>query len=229
MNKQGKLIILEGADGVGKTTVSKKLEESLCAQGCKAVIMPVPRHSGIGEFIRKRLLTEDISLQSRMSLQMVFLAEHMEVLEYVKSKMLQDHDYVIMDRSLLSGLVYGYIDLCETNNKDPYKLLFPTYEEIVFQMLEHIDFEMFYLTCDVDEAIRRLKERKGNNTTHDLYDDVDNIIHSSRKVYESYLEIFKYKGKRCKIEHDTNHEFCEIDTTNVDVSIVCQSIIGELL
>ena len=49
---QGAFIVLEGIDGSGKTTLSKRLRDELESRGRQVVLTAEPTHEGIGAFIR---------------------------------------------------------------------------------------------------------------------------------------------------------------------------------
>lgn len=60
MQRRGVWVVLEGPDGVGKTTVARFLKEELEAQGIdKVVVVREPSEGPIGRLIREWVLRED--------------------------------------------------------------------------------------------------------------------------------------------------------------------------
>ena len=51
----GAFIVFEGIDGVGKSTVSRKVAEELESRGMRVKVTAEPTHEGIGAFIRSGL------------------------------------------------------------------------------------------------------------------------------------------------------------------------------
>lgn len=113
MNK-GKLIVFEGPDGVGKTTLSKEIVDICCAQGIMARYYSFPgREEGtLGSLVYRihhAPADFDIEHLSDASLQMLHVAAHLDAIERTLRPALQRGEWVIMDRFWWSTLVYGIV------------------------------------------------------------------------------------------------------------------------
>ncbi len=104
--KNGLLIVIEGADGVGTTTQSKRLHQYLCAQHpeTRPLWTAEPSMSRIGQFLRV-LLSENVSLQSS-SLAALFVADRTEHYALEITPALSAGRWVVCDRGWQSTLVY---------------------------------------------------------------------------------------------------------------------------
>lgn len=112
----GKLICIEGADCVGKTTQCNLLMKHLESQGKKAAFIHFPNYeTPIGAFIGNLLSGqvkgfEDLNFEA---FQMLYVADQINLRPKIE-RMLEENDYVICDRYYLSTLVY----LCAKLNLD---------------------------------------------------------------------------------------------------------------
>lgn len=108
----GKLIVLEGGDGSGTTTQAHKLVSHLKGKGFKVCSSAEPTDSGIGKEIRK-MLSQSIAKEHDLlvSLALCFAADRMYHIHNFIVPNLKTHDFVILDRYLLSSLVYQGMDL----------------------------------------------------------------------------------------------------------------------
>ena len=98
--KIGRLIIIEGPDGVGKTTIAKKLVNKLNAKYFRE-----PGSSKIGEEIRELLFKygDDIHIDTQFYL---FNAARNELFVKELQECFNRGEDVILDRSFLSSIVY---------------------------------------------------------------------------------------------------------------------------
>ena len=88
----GAFIVFEGIDGVGKTTVSRKVAEELESRGMRVKVTAEPTHEGIGAFIRSGLSGP--------------ISQKTEALLFVADR--NDHTEKMMD-----WVSEGYIVLCD--------------------------------------------------------------------------------------------------------------------
>lgn len=108
----GKLIVLEGMDGSGTTTQSQFLTKELMARGFKVLESAEPTRSAIGQEIR-RLLSLPIEKEQNLliALALCFAADRMQHIHETIAPGLLTHDFVILDRYILSSLVYQGLHL----------------------------------------------------------------------------------------------------------------------
>jgi thymidylate kinase len=113
MSHRGNLIIFEGPDGVGKTTLSKWLAVALQKKGDGAVIwssFPGNAKDSLGGLVRK--LHHDptsggVKAIHPLSLQLLHIAAHVDAIESRFLKLLREGGTIILDRFWWSTWVYG--------------------------------------------------------------------------------------------------------------------------
>ncbi|WP_192036639.1 dTMP kinase [Halomonas sp. YLGW01] len=96
--KQGRMIVIDGSNGAGKTTVIEALRDHLKHQNREAVFTREPGGTPIGEKIREVLLSTDTSGMASVTELMLFAAARAQ---HVREKILpalQEGKVVISDR-----------------------------------------------------------------------------------------------------------------------------------
>lgn len=102
------LLVLEGPDGVGKSTVAGALTTALNLRGYRAWQAREPGATAVGEQIRKDFLLSHTKL-TPLSLFYLFQVARLEMLEDLRVNH-SDKDYIVLDRfwpSTLAYQVYG--------------------------------------------------------------------------------------------------------------------------
>ena len=101
-------LVMEGPDGVGKSTVAKRLVDQLREEGHNAVCYPNPGGTALGQEIRKLVkYREDIEID-RHTEQILMSADLCCYLNTVVNPALDKGKVVISDRiSLISGIVFS--------------------------------------------------------------------------------------------------------------------------
>jgi len=102
---RGKLIVLEGAEGVGKTTQIRRLDETLSARGIDHVMVREPGGTRIGDAIRRLLLDPGPELSHRTEA-LLFMASRAELIDEVVRPALDRGAVVVADRFFLSTYAY---------------------------------------------------------------------------------------------------------------------------
>ena len=106
--RRGYFITLEGADGCGKTTQSRLLQEYLEQQGYEVVWTREPGSIGLGQRIRELLLYYDGEVAPRCEA-FLFLADRSQNIEHVVKPAVAEGKIVICDRHTDSTIAYqGY-------------------------------------------------------------------------------------------------------------------------
>jgi len=101
------IIVLEGLDGTGKSTVAAALAKKLQARGSSAVLAREPGFTEVGEDIRKRYLLSHVPLD-QLSQFYLFQVARIEMLRTFKEQ--PSVEYFVLDRfwpSTLAYQVYG--------------------------------------------------------------------------------------------------------------------------
>ena len=102
---RGKLIVLEGAEGVGKTTQLQRLADTLTARGIAHLGVREPGGTAIGNQIRRLLLEPGPGFSARTEA-LLFMASRAELVESDIRPALARGEVVIADRFFLSTYAY---------------------------------------------------------------------------------------------------------------------------
>lgn len=103
--RRGKLLVLEGAEGVGKTTQIRRLDETLSARGIDHVLVREPGGTRVGDAIRRLLLDPGPELSHRAEA-LLFMASRAELVDEVIAPALTRGAVVVADRFFLSTYAY---------------------------------------------------------------------------------------------------------------------------
>lgn len=108
----GKFIVIEGMDGAGTTTQSKLLAEVLRKLGYSVETSAEPTKSAIGMEARRILkLSIEHEPAQLATLALLFAADRMNHIHSLLNPALKNNDFVIVDRYVLSSLVYQGLHL----------------------------------------------------------------------------------------------------------------------
>lgn len=101
----GKFIVIDGPDGSGTTRHSAMLAEKMRADGETVVTSAEPTDSSIGKNIRTILHQKD--MPSPNAVQLLFCADRAHHVANVIQPALHEGHTIILDRYILSTIVYG--------------------------------------------------------------------------------------------------------------------------
>lgn len=168
---QGRYVVLEGGEGVGKTTQAQRLSERLAGQGIDVAVLREPGGDPFGEAGRTLLLGELPRAPETEVL--LFNALRVQLLVTQVRRQVAAGGWVLSDRGRLSTLAYqghGHgVDLAWTRAVcDATVSLQPPDLEVV-------------LACDEQEA----KRRRGTRGVTDRFEAMDDAFH--RRVADGYL------------------------------------------
>ncbi len=105
---KGLFITFEGADGCGKTTQIKLLDEYLKSRGYKTLLTREPGAKGLGEKVREILLNYDGEVSPRCE-SFLFLADRAQNADCIIKPAVKDGVIVLCDRHTDSTIAYqGY-------------------------------------------------------------------------------------------------------------------------
>jgi dTMP kinase len=102
---RGRLIVLEGAEGVGKSTQLARLAEHLKQQGRRAVVVREPGGTPLGEAVRHLVLDPGGDVGARAEA-LLFMASRAQLVERVIGPALARGELVLADRFFLSTYAY---------------------------------------------------------------------------------------------------------------------------
>ena len=106
--KNGLFITFEGADGCGKTTQIKLLDEYLREKGFNTLLTREPGSKGLGEKLREILLNYDGEVSSNCE-SFLFLADRAQHIDCIIKPAIKEGKIVLCDRHTDSTVAYqGY-------------------------------------------------------------------------------------------------------------------------
>lgn len=102
-------LVLEGADGCGKSTQAAALRDWLESEGCSTLHVREPGSTPVGEALRQILLSPSTGSMRAISEALLFFAARAELVADVIVPGLADDRVVVAERCYLSTVVYqGY-------------------------------------------------------------------------------------------------------------------------
>lgn len=100
---EGKLIVLEGIDGSGKSTHGMNIANELNNIGIKSIYTFEPTHAYYGSKLRESMLSKDLKPEEELSL---FIADRKEHITHMIKPAINDGYAVILDRYMYSSIAY---------------------------------------------------------------------------------------------------------------------------
>ena len=231
--KDGLLIILEGADGVGKTTQAKSLVDYYNSQGYSAKYFKDPGDNYLAEKIRNLVLSNETDQIAKILL--MNGSRRVNIQSNILPA-LRDGNIVILDKFVLSTVVYQGI----LNNED---LVF--INSCISNTLKELRKDVGFVTevtllCDPEKVIDRITTdehkiddyRKVNDAYRTTFDQRTDISCKDDKMFivekvpmtqgNDYIEVVKH------IYGSYQDDIMLIDTTNMSKEDVCQAITSHI-
>lgn len=100
---KGKLIVIEGIDGSGKSTQAKMLSDSLKNLGLKSIYTFEPTHAFYGSMIRESAKLKNISKEEELDL---FVKDRKEHVTHLIKPALEEGYTIVLDRYFYSSIAY---------------------------------------------------------------------------------------------------------------------------
>lgn len=177
---KGKLIVIEGIDGSGKSTCTKNLAEKLNSINIKTIYTFEPTHSHYGAKLRDGMLSEDLDAEEEL---LLFVKDRKEHIEYMIKPALEEGYFIILDRYFYSSIAYQGakgIDINRIINMHKDFIIKP---DIVF---------IFHLPIDI--ALNRIISKRGiaDRFENETYlKKVDKIFHSFNEPFIYHIDTDK--------------------------------------
>lgn len=177
---KGKLIVIEGIDGSGKSTCAKNLTEKLNSINIKTIYTFEPTHSHYGAKLRDGMLSEDLDAEAEL---LLFVKDRKEHIEYMIKPALEEGYFIILDRYFYSSIAYQGakgIDINRIINMHKDFIIKP---DIVF---------IFHLPIDI--ALNRIISKRGiaDRFENETYlKKVDKIFHSFNEPFIYHIDTDK--------------------------------------
>ncbi len=192
----GKLVVVEGIDGAGKTTQAKEIVKRLNKEGYNASYTKEPTDMVIGQFIREKILSGNLDINP-LALQYLFNADRVMHMEKIES-LLQKGMIIVMDRYFWSSVAYAMADLGEV--KDWYFTAFSIlsfYNQFILP-----DFS-FFLKVSPDIALERIKQSGKHNEIYDTAEKLPKIEKNYEGLMKEFPELFTIINAEQKQEEIT--------------------------
>lgn len=103
MNRSGKLIVIEGIDGTGKSTQATMLAEALRAQGHEVRQSFEPTNGPWGKKVRESATTGRLSIEEELS---YFIKDRKQHVEELITPTVEAGNTVVLDRYYFSTMAY---------------------------------------------------------------------------------------------------------------------------
>ena len=173
----GRLVVLEGVDGTGKSYVSKRVVEHLERREVSAVATSEPTNGSVGRLI-KRVTEEGVDPYTELFL---FLADRADHVSWMRAR-LSEGNWVICDRYAMSSAAYQgtYLEPeWETKGRDPVAWIMDLHR----QWWIPPDLTVL-IVDDIDRCLDRVKDR-GPTTKFERQDYLE-------RVQANYLRIAEF-------------------------------------
>jgi dTMP kinase len=181
MENKGRLIILEGLDGAGKTTQQRALIEELRLQGIDARGMAEPGGTPLGMRLREMLLlTEEPLTPDEMLLAFTLQRTHL-ILNAI-DWMIRDGITIVADRSIVSTLVYQVQAGCTVE-----RVL--EVSRNVLELLGNLPIQLYILDISPELARERAMQLAGV-TESETAQTVNHFDEAELDVYRQRRELY---------------------------------------
>lgn len=210
----GLIVILEGGEGVGKTTQAKELEKYFNSINYSTKYFREPGGNKLAEDIRNLVLYNE--MDSITETLLVSAARNINVQDNILPA-LKDGNIVILDRFYKSTMVYQGI-LKDADMAFVQDCIIKVVRKLNDSNLYNNSIE-FTLLCDPEEAMRRAACEGHERNKNDILP-----IEDYKKINDAYKYLFYSYPNKFVFEYHTIHEI--IDTTNISQDTVFNKLIN---
>jgi len=172
--RKGKLIVIEGIDGSGKSTLCKALFQHFFQKGKNIVISQEPTTGPYGKKIKEALIKKAIHPEKFLEL---FYLDRLWHVKNVIIPSLEKGDIVLLDRYYLSTLAYQ-----GAQGMDPYEIL--KKNETIAPLPDFVIF----LEISPETALKRVAFRGEAKSCFEKA----NFLEKVDKIYKKYLPYFNH-------------------------------------
>lgn len=169
----GKLVVLEGVDGSGKTTQTLKLAETLKKNGTKTVFTKEPTSSVISRILQN-VLSGKLRLPP-VSFQYLFAADRVihqeEIIKHLKKGIT-----VVSDRYLWSALIYGMLDINALDSENDRERLMTAYSILSMYNQFIIPDLTFCLSVSAKVAMKRIAQKTQKIEIYEKEEKIKKLI-----------------------------------------------------
>lgn len=171
------IIYIEGADGIGKTTLIKALKKLLSRKGYRVYATREPDY-----FVRNELLNKSSKQYNYYCQRLMMGTSHIQKLQDLKDlKSTGEYDIVLVDRtSIISDYVYGSKINLDKNYFAVQRLLEPIIKEVNTELKD--DSYLIIGALSNEKFEERLSSREDGQDVYDTYE-------TKKIVKEKYDEV----------------------------------------
>lgn len=182
MSAPGKYVVIEGADGTGKTTQAELLKEYLTAQGIQAIHIKEPGGSPVAEAIRS-VIVDGTLPRTPMTNLLLFTANRHELWHDIIQPTLAAGVWVIATRNYWSSLAYqGYGEGMDLN------IITATTSAFTSKRYMSPDIGIVLTLDDIETRQQRVAVR-GELERPDTFESKDDAF--QRRVQNGYVQVAK--------------------------------------
>ena len=189
-----KVLLFEGIDGSGKTSNIRDLTYVLSNRKRSYTVIDSKKESDkIGDAINELLRTAKTSVD-HLRLVHLFISEQYRVLDDIKQAVKKKKEFIIIDRSPFSTLVYALAntklntDMLFTNVSMTIATLITSFLEMIHDMSKDITTHVIYIDVPSDVGIERVKKRNAIREDLDVFENKA-FLTRVRKWYKKELAL----------------------------------------
>jgi dTMP kinase len=194
------LIVIEGSDGAGTTTLAKGLTTYF---GDKATFSHEPTQGPIGLHLRKILSGQEPGITNPKMTALLFAADRLHHWSFLLQEARQTKDFIFVDRHILSTLAY------QANTPEDFDWLY------TINQYAPVPKKMIYLDVTPEESLRRIASRP----SQDLY-ETETKLRLVSSMYESALVFLKTKLPELEILRINTCISSKEETLNLAISFL---------
>ena len=183
---KGKLIVIEGPDGAGKTTLCKTISDRLViSNNSKCEIYSLPNKRSFGYRKMREMLTK-VNTPTDI-LQSIMIVNMQELLTKQIKKNLEDNTSVILDRWLISTIIYNtlnkgkLVDDMATKSDTNKKLILDKISSDYCHIPIYPDY-IFYLDIPKEVILKHAKLRNSK--------EINDSAETVTKIYDLYQSFY---------------------------------------
>lgn len=195
-----KLIIVDGPNGVGKTTIIRNLN------GCEKIF--TPGFTDLGKILRPICRgTSDISVKSKKALIHLFISDRLETLYHIIHDC--SESVIVTDRWLVSCLAYQCID---NNLNIDKKLCDAVMNSMTNKEIKSLCDNVYYINCDDNIKSERILKEREENKEHQIDNFIKLDIEKQKLLSKKFDLAFSYfcketRKKLIKLNNNDESDF----------------------
>lgn len=211
---KGRYISIEGIDGSGKSTQLHLLREYFEKKGETVVLTSEPKSGQIVEQLIRKILGAEIKIPTA-AWQFLYSADRgMNHAELVEPALKQGH-MVLSHRSFWSVVPYGIMDksgYASEKKEDAIGKTLLVSQGILSHYKQFIAADQtFYLRLSIDEAMDRLRKRKGEKDAYEKKEKLEKIMQGYEWLVNQFPDQFIIIDSEQSIEKVTKEIIAKIE------------------